>query len=239
MKLFFLGTRGGITTRSKAHYRHSTLCISFRSTAIALDWGSDWLYKKALIKDLSGLLLTHAHDDHTGGITATFPLPIYATEDTIDRHKHLQNAHTIIPRTPFQIGSLTIEAFPVHHSLNAPAIGYRITGGKRSLFYVPDLVSIIDTKEALSGIDLYIGDGAIITRTLLKRIKDGIPTGHSPIIEQLTWCANYNVPRAIFTHCGTEIVTGDRTNIDAQIKALGTQLGVKTTLAYDGLKLVI
>ncbi len=239
MRLYFLGTRGGITARSKEHYRQSTLCISYRNTALVLDWGSDWLSKKNLISDLSALLLTHAHPDHAGGITAGFPLPIYTTEDTIARHKHLQDAHIIIPRQPFSIGSLTIEAFPVHHSLNAPAVGYRITGGKRSLLYLPDVLSIIDPQEALTGLDLYIGDGAIITRTLLKRIKKGIPTGHSPLVEQLNWCATYKVPRALFTHCGTEIVTGNKPQIEKQIKELGRQVGVKASTAYDGLKLII
>ncbi len=137
------------------------------------------------------------------------------------------------------IGSLEIEAFAVHHSLNAPAVGYRITGGKRSLFYVSDLISIIDEKDALSGIDLYIGDGAIVTRTLLKRIKDGVPTGHSPIKEQLSWCSKYRVPRALFTHCGSEIVKGDHKELEQRIKELGAQVGVKAGIVTDNSRLTI
>jgi hypothetical protein len=46
------------------------------------------------------------------------------------------------------------EAFPVDHSLRAPAVGYRITAGCAAIFYAPDLVSIVDEQEALSGLDL-------------------------------------------------------------------------------------
>jgi len=40
------------------------------------------------------------------------------------------------------LGGLVFEAFPVVHSLTAPAGGYRISAGGRSLFYVPEVVAI-------------------------------------------------------------------------------------------------
>jgi hypothetical protein len=46
------------------------------------------------------------------------------------------------------------QAFPVDHWLRAPAVGYRITAGCAAIFYAPDLVSIVDEQEALSGLDL-------------------------------------------------------------------------------------
>lgn len=239
MRLHFLGTRGGITERSKRHHYHSNLMISFRRTSLIIDWGEDWLSKK-VPSSVDGIIITHAHPDHMGGIHKKISVPVYATEDSWSVYKKpFALARTIEPKQPFAIGSLTIEPFAVHHSLRAPAVGYRITGGKRSLFYASDLISIIDTQKALSGIDLYIGDGAIVTRTLLKRIKDATPVGHSPIAEQLAWCAEYNVPRALFTHCGTEITTGNHDALQAQVRLLGKKVGVKAGIVQDGMKLVL
>ncbi len=234
MKLTFLGTRGGIIVRSPLHFMHSVLLIQFRKTSILLDWGSDWLGKKPPRVD--GLLLTHGHPDHVGGLAAGFPAPVYATEQTLSiiHHYPIKQRIAISNQKPFTIGSIRIEPFEVYHSLRAPAVGYRIQAGKRSLFYVSDLIAIKDEKKALTGIDLYIGDGAIITRRILVRDKEGIPTGHSPIKDQLAWCQQLAVPQAIFTHCGSEIVKSDLTTIATKIAQLELSYKVKTRIAIDG-----
>lgn len=234
MKLTFLGTRGGIRARSPQHFMHSVLLISYRKTSILLDWGADWLDVKP--PPVDGLFITHGHPDHVAGLAHGFPAPVYATQDTwhIIKHYPLEQ-YCVTPGSLIEIGSITIEAFEVYHSLRAPAVGYRITAGKRSLFYVSDLVEIKKPREALSGTDLYIGDGAIITRKILVREKQGVKTGHSPISEQLLWCQKYGVPRAIFTHCGSEITKGDEEAVDKKIENLAQ--GVKTSIAFDGMQI--
>ncbi len=83
MNLTFLGARGGIIARSKEHYMHSILQISYHKTSILFDWGSDWLeYIPPLV---DGLLITHAHSNHVGGLKEGFPTTVYATEDTLER----------------------------------------------------------------------------------------------------------------------------------------------------------
>lgn len=232
MRLTFLGTRGGINARSSLHFMHSVLLIQFRKTSLLIDWGTDWLNKRPPLVD--GILITHAHPDHVGGLVHGFPAPVYATDDTWQRIKHYPlDQHIIIPNTPIVVGSITIEAFEVYHSLHAPTVGYRITAGKKSLFYVSDLLALKKPKKALWGVDLYIGDGAIITRKILVREKQGVPTGHSPISEQLLWCQKYGVPQAIFTHCGSEITKGDEETVDAKIEALAPD--IKTRIAFDGM----
>ncbi len=237
MKLHFLGTRGGITARSRTHYQQSSLLLSYKNSSLVIDWGEDWRTRK-LPQQSKAVLITHAHKDHMGGITDNFPLAVYATQDTWNVHKIVSaQAHVIVPREPFSLGLFHVEAFAVHHSLNAPAVGYRITAGKRTLFYVSDLTNIIDAREALSEVDLYIGDGAIITRTLLKRVKENTPVGHSPIVEQLSWCAQYEVPRAIFTHCGTEITLGNHDELSMHVKKLGRKVGVNARIATDDMEM--
>ena len=76
-------------------------------------------------------------------LTATTPLalqmarscPVYATKETwalIERFP-IANRHTVEPRHPFRIGTISFEAFSVEHSLRAPAVGYRITAGTHSV----------------------------------------------------------------------------------------------------------
>lgn len=118
-------------------------------------------------------------------------------------------------------------------------MGYRISAGTKTLFYSPDLISIIDEADALKDLTVYIGDGALTSRRMLVRKKEGIPVGHSPIKDQLAWCKAQGVQKAIFTHCGSEIVKGDREEKEELIHILGKAVGVKTMVAYDGMNIEI
>src|SRR5690606_10182768 len=112
---------------------------------------------------------------------------------------------TLRHRRPVSIEGIELEAFPVEHSLIAPAVGYRILAGGATIFYVPDLVRIRQRRAALRGVRIYIGDGATLARSLVRR-RDGRLIGHASIAAQLEWCAREGVSRAVFTHCGSAIV---------------------------------
>jgi hypothetical protein len=134
------------------------------------------------------------------------------------------------------IGGISFEAFPVDHSVRVPAVGYRVTAGRAAFFYVPDLVSIGEREEAMRGVELYIGDGATVTRSMVRRRGDKL-IGHAPMRTQLGWCKEEGVARAIFTHCGSEIVRSDARAIDARMRALGLEQGIDARVAHDGLAL--
>lgn len=239
MKLKFLGTRGEIELRTRLHRRHSSIEISYLGHRVIIDRGADWLRLSGRI-DAEAILLTHAHPDHAWGLKNGAPCPVYATEATwrlIGRFPLAERA-VVVPRVPFPIHDITFEAFPVEHSLRAPAVGYRVTAGPSTVFYVPDLVSIDEPHEALRGIRVYIGDGASLLRPILRH-KDHALVGHSPIRTQLEWCDRERVPKAIFTHCGSQIVRGDKRTIDLAVRDLGLERNVQALVAIDGLELVL
>ena len=67
------------------------------------------------------------------------------------------------PRTPFAIGGVRFEAFPVQHSLRAPAVGYRVSAGRSIFFYVPDLAAIDEQRDVVCAAEAVRGhqDGGV------------------------------------------------------------------------------
>jgi hypothetical protein len=139
-------------------------------------------------------------------------------------------------RTPTKICGITFEAFPVEHSILAPAVGYRVSAGRTRIFYAPDVIYIHERSAALKGVQIYIGDGATLARSFIRRRGDTL-IGHAPVRTQLAWCEKEGVPRAIITHCGSEIVRGDERQISARLRAIAAERGVDVRIAYDGMKL--
>lgn len=225
LHLTFLGTRGGIRIRSRRHRRHSALLIQHRGVRVVIDCGEDWRERIDMLAP-TALLVTHAHPDHAGGA----PCPVHASPTTCRALAPLPiDLRPLTPRTTQVIAGLSIEAIPVVHSLRAPAVGFRIDG---RLFYVPEVVDIRDKRSVLAGLTLYIGDGARLTRPLVRRTPTGHRFGHTSVQTQIDWCADARGKRAIFTHCGTELVAGGRL-ADRRVQELGIVRGHVTQLAYD------
>ena len=123
------------------------------------------------------------------GLRDGAPCPVHApqkTWQTLTRCR-VEDRHLINERSPTKIYGITFEAFPVEHSILAPAVGYRVSAGRASIFYVPDLVFIHERAEALKNVQIYIGDGATVTRSFIRR-RGKTLIGHSPVRTQLTWC---------------------------------------------------
>ena len=237
MRLRFLGTRGEIDVRSLRHVRHSSLFVDSVRGEVMLDCGADWLGELERLRP-DAVVLTHAHPDHAAGVKEGAPCPVYATAETwsVLARRPIEKRVEVVPGEPFEIGALRFVAFPVEHSLRAPAVGYRVARGGSSFVYLPDVARIADPRATLAGIDLYVGDGASITRPILRR-RDAVLIGHASIRTQLDWCAEGGVRKALFTHCGSQIVKGDEQAIAQRVHDLGRAVRVQASIASDGLEI--
>jgi hypothetical protein len=130
MKLTFLGTRGEIEARTSRHCMHSSLMVSYQGSEVMVDCGADWLCQ---INDLrpKAIFITHAHPDHSWGLKGGAPCPVYAPEETwrLIQDYDVRGRHVVEHQTAIKVGGIVFEAFPVEHSIRAPAVGYRISGG--------------------------------------------------------------------------------------------------------------
>lgn len=239
MRLTFLGTRANTPKKTRSHRRHSALLVSHSDDRVMVDCGGDWAARLPRLAP-GAIVLTHAHPDHAAGLQAGAPCPVYATAPTRNalRTYPVDDLRIVVPREPFVIGSIGLEAFELEHSLRAPAVGYRITTGGASIFYAPDVLAIADSAQALSGLVLYIGDGSTLTRSIVRSDEAG-RFGHADIRTQLEWCAQAGVPRALFTHCGSQIVHSDGRMVGARLRAMARPLDIQVGFARDGLALEI
>lgn len=246
MKLTFLGTRGNIDARTCRHRMHSSMKVSYYNTDVLIDCGEDWL-GEVWDWDAEAIVVTHAHPDHAFGLKEGAPCPVFATEPAWETMSGFElDDRRIMPlREAVEITAggedqpIVFEAFSVLHSTRAPAVGYRISAGRVAIFYVPDVAWIEDREAALSRVRLYVGDGATVTRSMVRKPGDVI-IGHVPIQTQLTWCQKRGVPRAIFTHLGSEIVEGDEQALVARIRNLAEERDVdQVDIAHDGMAVVL
>jgi ribonuclease BN (tRNA processing enzyme) len=165
---------------------------------------------------------------------------VYAPQTTwqeLQRYP-IEDRHVIEERTPTKICGITFEAFPVEHSILSPTVGYRVSAGRARIFYAPDLIFIHERTAALKGVQIYIGDGATITSSFIRRRGKAL-IGHSPVRTQLTWCQKEGVPRAIITHCGSEIVTGDERKLSAKLREMAAERRIEARIAYDGMEITL
>ena len=114
--------------------------------------------------DLEGILITHEHSDHIGGlgvIARRYGLPIYATEGTIEAIKNAPRSvipdhlfHVIEADREFRLGDLNIRPIAISHDAAEP-VAYRIENGRSRAAVATDLGTYDDyIMESLSECDI-------------------------------------------------------------------------------------
>lgn len=109
----------------------------------------DFTYIEKNIDKIKGLIITHGHEDHIGGIAfllKKFNIPIYATKLTIglikgklQEHGLLQHAklHEKDPGDKITLGAFKIEMIHVNHSI-PDAVGLAITSPAGTIIHTGD-----------------------------------------------------------------------------------------------------
>jgi ribonuclease BN (tRNA processing enzyme) len=150
----------------------------------------------------------------------------------------LSMRYVVPARQPIAVAGFVVEAWPVEHSVLAPAVGYRVTRRSSRLFYVPDIAHLPNPVAALRDVDLFAGDGATLDRPLIRR-RGSLRIGHATIRTQLEWCAAAGVRNAVFTHCGSAVVRSEPREIAGALAAMARELGVRARFAYDGMRMTV
>lgn len=107
----------------------------------------DFSYLIENSKKVKGVIITHGHEDHIGGIPyllKQLKVPIYATKlplglirNKLEEHKIKANLKTITPGEKFKIGKFKIEAIRTTHSI-ADAVCFFVETPAANFFHTGD-----------------------------------------------------------------------------------------------------
>ena len=113
-------------------------------------------------RDLAGILVTHEHDDHLGGVARfakRHAIPVYLTRGT--SHWLPEDFPAVLVRlidshSPFAIDDVSVDPFPVPHDAREP-VQFVFSDGAVRLGVVTDLGTVtLHVQEKLTGCDALV-----------------------------------------------------------------------------------
>ena len=171
MKLTFLGTgtsqgvpvigcRCGVCTSADRRDRRlrTSAMVETRGMRLVIDAGPDFRYQmlRTGVRHVDGILLTHEHKDHIGGLddVRAFNFVDYPpTVHRVDIYAPEIALHEINTSHPFSVGGVEIVPVTGHHSERFTVTGYRI--GRMA--YLTDFKTIEEGEvEKLRGVELLV-----------------------------------------------------------------------------------
>jgi L-ascorbate metabolism protein UlaG (beta-lactamase superfamily) len=235
MIVIFCGTRGYIEKSSRRHRMYSACLLIYAGRRLLLDAGENWAGKLHTLH-ADWIAITHAHPDHAFGLKQGVQVPVIVTREThrLLRHFPVPHFREIKPGFKVRLGPFQLVAYRVIHSLRAPTVGFRVSGGGVTIAYNPDVIAVINPRPALKGVDVFIGDGASLTRPIVRRHGDRL-FGHTTVRAQLGWCRRFGIKHAFIVHCGKQLVEMDARELDHRVHELAGP-EVAATVAHDGMR---
>ena len=258
MKLTFLGTGTSCgvptigcqcevcqSTNAKDKRLRCSALVETEQTRLLIDCGPDFRMQmlQQPFRRIDGILVTHAHYDHMGGMDDIRPfcqfgeIDVYA--DPIARKGLLQmlpycfaenrypgvpaiGLHEIHKHEPFRIGDLDIMPVEVmHHDL--PILGYRISQRAKCeerwtsiLTYITDMKTIND--EELPYLE---GTEVLVVNALRQKPHHS----HQTLDEAVAFARRVGAKRTLLIHSSHDIGLHEKVN---------AQLPPDIQLAYDG-----
>lgn len=111
------------------------------------------------LEDLAGIVVTHEHGDHVGGVfplARRFDLPVWLTHGTWSACQAAAagvDVRIIDSHQPFAVGALEVQPFPVPHDAREP-VQYVFSDGSRRLGVLTDAGEITrHIADMLDGVD--------------------------------------------------------------------------------------
>jgi phosphoribosyl 1,2-cyclic phosphodiesterase len=112
--------------------------------------------------DLAGIVVTHEHTDHLGGVARfarRHAIPVHITRGTalsLPEDFPAVLLRYVDPHTPFEVGDLRVDPFPVPHDAREP-VQFVFSDGASRLGVVTDLgMSTTHVEDKLSGCDALV-----------------------------------------------------------------------------------
>lgn len=149
--------------------RGNALVVEVGQTRLLLDCG--FTIREAVARlsrlglspeDLGGILVTHEHSDHIGGVVKfakRYRVPVWLTHGTFRNHpqaEELPELRLIDSHSLFSVGEIEVQPFPVPHDAREP-VQYVFGDGARRLGVLTDTGNSTPYIEAtLSGCDALV-----------------------------------------------------------------------------------
>ena len=148
----------------------NALVVEVNETRVLLDCGFSTKETVARLArlglapdDLQGIVVTHEHSDHIGGVTRLankFKLPVWLSHGSLSYLSNLDqmplDARVIDSHAAFSVGDLCIEPFPVPHDAREP-IQFVFGDGQRRLGVLTDTGMITPhIEQMLTGCDALV-----------------------------------------------------------------------------------
>jgi len=242
LRLHFYGTKGYVEESSPEHSGHSAFTIEAEGFRLLCDFGEN---RKGLLEKIrpDAIFVSHAHPDHSWGLEEGTSATVHASEIThsLTEKFAIQKRVVLEQGKRVGVGPFHLTAFPVVHSVRCPCIAARLEISGRVVVYSGDIVSFESPEEALSGADVYVGDGSTLKGSLVRRHPSGTLLGHTTVRAQLGWLAKYGIRRAVFSHFGKgPIEMGEEALAEALGKLVSERFpGCDVTPARDGLTIEV
>lgn len=205
-----------------------------RGKRLLLDAGQTWKGKlHSLAPDW--VAITHAHPDHAFALEEGIDVPVYVSEESrsLLAHYPVRRFRVFDDGDELRLGPFRVRPYDVVHSIRAPVVGFRVRAECTTLVYNPDIISIVDEDRVLSGVDVFIGDGATLTRPLVRRRGNAL-FGHTTVRAQLNWCKRHGITRAFIVHCGKQLVGMEPAELQSRVDELAGPT-IRAIVARDGL----